>query len=120
MPLVARIDVVPVEVDVAAALRMLEGITERASGARLSRLIERAAQGALGRISGVPVGPTGDLARGFAVRVRGDTAIDIVNTEPYARFVFRGTRYMDAQPPNVPADALARELAAAVAREVFG
>lgn len=113
-----RVDVPPIEVDVTAAVAMLDGIAERAAPGHLEGVIERVARDGMSRISGVPVGETGDLARSFDLRRDGDS-IAIVNTTPYARFVFRGTRYMEAQPPSIPADALARELAADIAREVF-
>jgi hypothetical protein len=114
---VARIDVSPVEVDIAAAVAMLAGIEERATSSRLVDLAERAARDGLAGITGVPR-DTGELAGSFDVRRDGDV-VEIVNTAPYARFVFRGTRHMDAQPPNVPVDLIARQLAADVAREVF-
>ena len=113
-----RIDVSPVEVDISAAVDMLDGIAERVDPGRLAAVIERVARDGMGRITGVASGATGELGRSFDLRRDGD-AIAIVNTAPYARFVFRGTRHMGAQPPNVPADALARELADAIAREVF-
>lgn len=107
------------EVDSARAVSMLDGIADRAGSERLEAVIERVARDGMERITGVPVGETGVLARSFDVRRDGD-AIAIVNTAPYARFVFRGTRHMEAQPPTVSADVLARELAEAIAREVFG
>jgi hypothetical protein len=116
---VARTDVLPVDVDVTAAVRMLDGIATRASGARLASILSRSAADAVSRIGSIAE-DTGELRRSIQVRARSDSLVEIVATAPYARFVFRGTRYMDAQPPNVPADALARALADAVAREVFG
>jgi hypothetical protein len=113
-----RVDVSPVEVDITAAVDMLDGIAERAEPGQLAAVIERVARDGMGRITGIPVGETGTLSRSLDLRRDGD-AIAIINTAPYARFVFRGTRHMDAQPPNVPAEALARELADAIAREVF-
>ena len=108
-----------IDFDVADALTMLEAISGRAAPARLDAVVERVAADASGRITGVPVGETGDLSRGFTIQRRGN-AVAIVNTVPYARFVFRGTRFMDAQPPQVNTEAIARDLANAVAREVFG
>jgi ABC-type amino acid transport substrate-binding protein len=108
-----------IDFDVRDALTMFEAIAGRAAPARLDAVVERVGADASGRITGVPVGETGALSRGFTIRRRGDV-VEIVNTVPYARFVFGGTRFMDAQPPNVPAAQIARDLANAVAREVFG
>lgn len=110
---------ITVEVDARAATAMLDGMAERASAKQLQAAIERVARDAMGRISSVPRGATGALQGGFDLRARGD-AIVIVNTAPYARFVFRGTRHMDARPPDVHADQIARELAQAITREVVG
>jgi hypothetical protein len=108
-----------IDFDVRDALTMFEAISGRAAPARLDRIVEQVGRDAAGHVSGVPVGETGDLARGFTVRRRGNN-VEVVNTVPYARFVFGGTRFMDAQPPSVNAEAIARDLANAVAREVFG
>lgn len=118
MRLVARIDVLPVDVDITAAVGMLDGIAARAAPGHLEGVIERVARDAMSRIVPGLAADSGELRRSVELQRRGN-AIAIVATAPYARFVFRGTRYMSAQPPDVPADQIARELAADIAREVF-
>ena len=94
---------------------MLDGIAHRAGG-DLTPALERAAGRAT--VTGIPV-DTGKLAASPHVRVEGDE-VKIVSDVPYARFVFRGTRYMPALPPHVNAGALAQQAATEVGGEVFG
>ncbi len=55
------------------------------------------------RVSGVPV-RTGRLAASVELLDADDYGFVVGSRVPYARFVFRGTKYMSAQPPRVPSD----------------
>ena len=100
-------------IDSSAAEAMLDDIASRAG--QLDSVLEREAETARQTVTGIPV-DTGQLARSVQVRLTQDGA-EIVATAPYARFVFRGTRHMAAQPPQV--GYTAGQLADAVAREVI-
>jgi hypothetical protein len=103
-----------VTVDSSRAAAMLDRIAQRASG-NLTPALERAADPAT--VTGIPV-DTGKLAGSITVRVQGDEA-QVISDVPYARFVFRGTRYMSARPPTVNAGALAQQAAQEIASEVI-
>lgn len=103
-----------IHVDTSRVTRMLDRIATQARETRPA--VERAADDAMRGISGVPV-DTGELAASFSIRVRGDV-VQIVNSAPYARFVFGGTVNMEAQPPQLPSD-VAQRLAREVASEVL-
>ena len=112
---------IDVEVDVTAAVGMVERIISNAQVSReVGMAIGRAADQGAQLVSGVPVGETGNLAR--SVRAFGGRIIATARNEagvPYGRFVFGGTRHMAAQTPSVPADQIAQILADEVARVVF-
>jgi hypothetical protein len=103
-----------VSVDTSAAAGMFDRLkqqaTQTAGGA-----VERAGQEALGTVSGVPV-DTGALASSLRVESEGTTA-RIVSDVPYAKYVFYGTRHMEASPPQLDYDAA--QLAEHIARELF-
>jgi hypothetical protein len=111
-------------VDISVDTRAVEAMLERIGSPRdLSGAVERAAEIGAGMITGIPVGETGDLANsmhGTPGRSPSRNSALIVSDVPYAPFVFGGTRYMDAQPPTVPADAIASVLADEIHRELFG
>lgn len=74
--------------------------------------LRRVAQDTQDRITGIPV-RTGRLARsvegGSAELLNVDRDGFELGTEvPYARYVFHGTRYMEARPPRVPPDVARR------------
>lgn len=52
-------------------------------------------------VSGVPR-DTGRLASSIDVLSTSPFGFDVGSDVPYARYVFRGTRYMAARPPRVP------------------
>lgn len=108
---------VSVEVNGDAADRMLARIQD---GLRFTQATYRVAQEGVAQIGGIPRGATGQLAGSLrAKRTSSPTMSLIVSDVPYARFVFRGTRHMAAQPPDVPTAALASELAREINREIF-
>jgi hypothetical protein len=100
----------------AAAQRKLRAIGDRARHQRST--FERQARNAQRRITGVPV-DSGRLRQGItgaeSTRVVTDYGYRIGTDVPYARFVFRGTKYMAARPPTVP-----RDLGADAARAIAG
>lgn len=75
------------------------------------------AKSAARRVSGVPV-DTGELARSIDVLLVGAHGF-VVGSKgvPYAHYVFKGTRYMAARPPHVPA--IGRDAAAAISSNVI-
>lgn len=103
-----------VEIDASGVLDMFERIGDAAETA--GGVAQREAQRALASVSGIPV-DTGRLAASPRVSVSEDEA-QMVTDVPYAGYVFGGTRYVPARPPSLAYTAA--ELAAAVAREVFG
>jgi len=107
------VSAVSVEVDASAVVDMLDQLAARAGGA--DAIAYREAQAALSSIGAVPV-DTGELAGSFAARRDADGAT-IVNTTPYARYVFGGTRHLAARPPTL--GYTAAELAGRVTEEVF-
>jgi hypothetical protein len=97
----------------------LRGVGERAED--LTRVMETEARWAQQHTTGVP-SATGRLAASVAGGTDSVLEADaegyvIGSSVPYARFVFRGTRYMDAQPP-VPPPAAADHAARAISREL--
>jgi hypothetical protein len=102
-----------VEVDTSAAERMFDRLKQQAT--QLGGAVERAGQEALGTVSGVPV-DTGALASSLYVKSEGTTA-RIVSDVPYAKYVFYGTRHMEANPPQLGYDAT--RFAEHIARELF-
>jgi len=66
-------------------------------------VMRQQAQDAARRVSGVPV-DTGRLARSIEVLEATDQGFKIGTRVEYARFVFEGTQFVDARPPNVPRD----------------
>jgi hypothetical protein len=107
---------VSVEVNGDAAERMLARIQD---GLRFTQATYRVAQDGVAQIGAI-ARDTGALAGSLrAKRTSSPTMSLIVSDVPYARFVFRGTRHMAAQPPDVPTEALASELVREINREIF-
>lgn len=65
--------------------------------------MQQAARTTARQITGVPV-DTGKLARSIEVLEATDQGFKVGTKVQYARYVFRGTRYVDPQPPKVPRD----------------
>lgn len=102
-----------IQIDSSQAEEMLERIGNQAD--HLESIIQRAGEEALRSVTGVPV-DTGRLAASLRLRVENDQA-QIVSDVEYAPFVFRGTRYVDARPPEI--DYSAERFAEDIAREMF-
>jgi hypothetical protein len=109
-----------VTVDSHRVTGMLDGLSRRAQ----DLILERAAENALGTITGIPE-DTGELANSPYVKVGGNdpyaARVRIVSDVEYAKFVFhghatRGDSYVDAQPPKL--GYTAQDLADDVAREI--
>lgn len=101
---------VEVQIDTRHMDRLLDELARRAS--RANHVAAEVARRT--RVTGIPV-DTGKLASSPRINETGDGA-EIVTDVPYARFVFYGTRYVDARPPSLDgpslADAVAKELLA--------
>lgn len=95
-----------VETDSRAAERMLTNLGNAAHEQK--PVMARMAQDTAKRITGIPV-DTGALEQSVGVLLAEAHGF-VVGTKgvPYARYVFRGTRYVSAQPPKVPSDVGAR------------
>jgi len=104
---------ISVSVDTSAAAAMLDRLQQQAR--QLGPTVQHAAQEALATISGVPV-DTGALSSSLRVEASG-TKAQIVSDVPYAKYVFYGTRYVEARPPHIGYDAA--QLADDIARELF-
>lgn len=102
----------------------IEIIGDREAAARLVAMGRRAealepvmdqeAERTARSVTGVPV-DTGRLAASIEVLGANDRGYAVGSRLPYARYVFRGTRYVDAHPARVPTDT-GRRGAAAIAR----
>ena len=106
-----------VTLDTHRVTSMCDQIGHRATG-DMRPALKRAAEAGRSSITGIPV-DTGRLAASPKTTVHGDEVL-IVTDVPYARFVFGGTQYVPARPPNVHGDAIAKIASREVAREVFG
>jgi hypothetical protein len=60
---------------------------------------------------------TGALAGSIVVIDSGDWGFVLGSHVPYARYVFKGTRYVDAQPPKLP-PSMERDTADALSRSI--
>jgi hypothetical protein len=106
-----------VQVQTGQAAAMFDRIGRRATD-DLTPPLKRAAEAGRAGITGIPV-DTGRLAASPRVTTRGQEVL-IVTDVPYARYVFGGTKYVPARPPNVHPEALAKLAGREVAREVIG
>jgi hypothetical protein len=88
---------------------VMQHIYALAAGAYDQRAqLEQAGREAQRRIGGIPV-DTGRLTRGVhggtgSVLDVANTGFKIATTVPYARMVFKGTKYMRARAPSVPSN----------------
>jgi len=83
----------------------------------LEPVMDEQGKRAVRQVSGIPK-DTGRLAASIEVLDTSDHGFDVGSRVPYARFVFGGTKYMDARPPRVNTDAIARNTADAINREL--
>ena len=89
---------------------------------RLRPVMDDIADFAERQITGIPI-DTGRLARSVRgggdqlLRLR-DDGFDLGSTVDYARFVFRGTKYMKARPPRINTNAIARDAASRINQEI--
>jgi hypothetical protein len=91
---------VSVQGDRAAALRLHRvGTAAQAQAPTMAKLGHDAAR----RVTGIP-SDTGTLAKSIEVIASGDWGYVLGSKVPYARYVFRGTKYVDARPPRIPGD----------------
>ena len=79
--------------------------------------MRQSARATVREISGIPVA-TGRLERSVTVLAANDTGFDVGSRVPYARHVFDGTEHMPARPPKVNADAVARDTAERISRDL--
>ena len=79
----------------------LRAIGERAQ--HQQPVMQRVAGDVARQTTGIPV-DTGRLSRSVEVLEATDAGFKVGSRVEYARFVFEGTRYVDAQPPTVPRD----------------
>ena len=97
----------------------------RARGARAQRLepaMRDIARYAEQHVTGVPV-DTGRLADSITsgseqTVTTTDDSFTLATSVPYARYVFHGTRHMDAQPPRVDTHAIAGYAEQRIAQEL--
>ena len=104
-----------ITVDVSKAVGMFDRL--QANADELGPTVEASARTMAATASGIPVGATGDLAGSLHVVRVGPTTALIVSKVDYARFVFYGTRYVEARPPHFSYSP--QQFAADIAREAF-
>jgi hypothetical protein len=104
-----------VEVETHQATAMLDRISRNAE--HVTPALERVGRAGAATVTGIPV-DTGRLAASPRARTEGDEVL-IVSDVPYARYVFNGTKYVPARPPNVHPEALAKLAGREVSVEVF-
>jgi hypothetical protein len=92
----------------------------RARGAEATHLrptMDRNASIAERQINGIPV-DTGRLERSVKVLRATNDGFDIGTDVSYARYVFAGTKYVEARPPRINGEAIAGRTAQDIAREL--
>jgi hypothetical protein len=107
--------VLRVDVDASDASRMFANLERLADD--FSQTLQHEGQAAAASITGIPV-RTGRLAASPKVGPVTEHSARIVSDTPYAKFIFRGTKHIEARPPQVGYSA--DRLAQAVADELDG
>lgn len=104
-------------VDVTGASEVARYLAEVGDNAEHQKeTLEPIARNAARSVTGVPV-DTGKLAGSMEVLEVTDSGFAVGSRVPYARYVFHGTRYMDARPPRLP-DHIATDAAAAIGSDI--
>jgi len=110
-------------IEVTGDERVIRDLQAKGTAAtRLKPVMSNVADFAERQITGVPI-DTGRLARSIRggseqLRRITDQGFDLGSTVDYARFVFRGTKHMRAQPPKINTDAISRRAATDINKEI--